>query len=157
MKRGSRSTLSLSADMKIFPAIASAKPHRPCSRGSVVSSQPAAWAAVPSQWPCGAVRSGSSRRAPAKARESAAQAGLGAPLVPSLHAQQSARCALRSRRHPWPVKALGAKFAVWRRGLLPPCSWQTPSPNPAVERDGQPAALVGSLRASRSGRPSLPR
>lgn len=28
-------------------------------------------------------------------------------------------------------------------------------PNPAVERDGQPAALVGTLRATRSGRPSL--
>ena len=27
--------------------------------------------------------------------------------------------------------------------------------NPAVERDGQTAALFGSLRASRSGRPSL--
>jgi hypothetical protein len=29
--------------------------------------------------------------------------------------------------------------------------------NPAVERDSQQAALVGSLRASRSGCPSLPR
>lgn len=27
-------------------------------------------------------------------------------------------------------------------------------PNPAVERDGLQAALAGSLRASRSGRPS---
>ncbi len=29
------------------------------------------------------------------------------------------------------------------------------APNPAVERDSQQAALVGSLRASRSGCPSL--
>jgi len=140
--------------MKFFPAIASAKPHRSCMRGSVVSSQPTAWAAAPSQLSGVAVRSGSNRRASAKARESAAQASLGAPLVPSLHARLPALCALRSRRHPWPVKTLRGKFAAWRRGVLPPCSWQSPSPNPAVERDGQPAALVGSLRASRSGRPS---
>jgi hypothetical protein len=31
---------------------------------------------------------------------------------------------------------------------------RTPMPNPAVERDGLQAALAGSLRASRSGRPS---
>jgi len=30
----------------------------------------------------------------------------------------------------------------------------TPMPNMAVERDGLQAALAGSLRASRSGRPS---
>jgi len=31
------------------------------------------------------------------------------------------------------------------------------APNPAVERDRPQAALAGSLRASRSGGPSLPR
>ncbi len=42
-------------------------------------------------------------------------------------------------------------FPAEKRSRLAPRS------NPAVERDSQKAALFGSLRASRSGCPSLPR